>query len=75
MESEEQPDDGRTGNGAVDEVLAWVAGLDDLPLTEHQAVYERAHHRLQQALDAPGTVPGAPGGARAGDTPTSPEDD
>lgn len=49
-----------TGNSAVDEVLDWVAGLDDVPLADHPAVYERAHTRLRQALDAPGAVPGAP---------------
>lgn len=43
----------RTGNEAVDEVLASMDGLSDLPLEEHVTVFERAHERLRGALDGP----------------------
>ena len=29
-----------------------LAGLDDLPVAEHVAVFERAHEELRAALDA-----------------------
>jgi hypothetical protein len=44
--------DSRTGVPAVDDVLAEVDGLDDRPLEEHLATFERAHERLRAALDA-----------------------
>jgi hypothetical protein len=46
----------RTGVEEVDDVLASLQGLDDRPVEEHPAVFERAHERLRQALDGP---PGA----------------
>jgi hypothetical protein len=46
----------RTGVEEVDDVLASLQGLDDSPVEEHPAVFERAHDRLRQALDGP---PGA----------------
>jgi hypothetical protein len=42
-----------TGVPAVDEVLADVDRLDDQPLEEHLATFERAHDSLRAALDAP----------------------
>ena len=41
----------RTGDPRVDEVLASLDGLADLPVTEHAAVFERVHERLRAALD------------------------
>ena len=46
----------RTGVEEVDDVLSSMRGLDDRPVEEHPAVFERAHERLRQALDGP---PGA----------------
>src|SRR4051812_48370586 len=42
----------RTGVPAVDDVLADVDRLDDAPLDEHLAAFERAHDSLRSALDA-----------------------
>jgi hypothetical protein len=42
----------RTGVVAVDDVLADVDRLDDVPLDEHLAAFERAHESLRSALDA-----------------------
>lgn len=54
-----------TGHGAVDGVLASLAGLADLPADEHVAVFERAHEQLRGALDAPsGPRPPAPPAAQ-----------
>jgi hypothetical protein len=46
--------DARPGTGVpvVDGVLAELDGLDDLPLDEHLAAFERAHASLRSALDA-----------------------
>jgi hypothetical protein len=44
----------RTGVPAVDEVLDRVEALDDLPVEDHVAVFERAHEQLRGALDGPG---------------------
>ena len=41
-----------TGVPAVDQVLADVDRLDDLPLDEHLGAFERAHDSLRSALDA-----------------------
>jgi hypothetical protein len=43
----------RTGVPRVDAVLADVEGLDDVPLEEHPAAFERAHESLRAALDEP----------------------
>ncbi len=43
----------RTGNPRVDGVLDDLAGLDDLPVAEHLAVFEKAHEALREALEAP----------------------
>jgi hypothetical protein len=42
----------RTGNPEVDGVLDSMDSLDDLPVTEHVGVFERAHEVLRGALDA-----------------------
>jgi hypothetical protein len=41
----------RTGVPSVDAVLAEIDDLDELPLDEHLATYERAHDTLRSALD------------------------
>jgi hypothetical protein len=41
-----------TGVPAVDQVLADVDRLDELPLEDHLGVFERAHDSLRTALDA-----------------------
>lgn len=43
----EQP----TGHAVVDQVLASLTVLDDLPVAEHVAVFEQAHAGLRAALD------------------------
>ena len=42
----------RTGLAPVDEVLDQVARLSERPVSEHVAVFERAHEQLRRALDA-----------------------
>jgi hypothetical protein len=42
-----------TGNEVVDEVLETLGSLDDAPVDEHVAVFERAHEQLRAALDSP----------------------
>ena len=39
-----------TGNEGVDAVVASLDGLDDLPVSDHVAVFERAHESLRAAL-------------------------
>ncbi len=39
-----------TGHPAVDEVVAALAALDDLPVEEHVAVFEAAHDTLRRTL-------------------------
>jgi hypothetical protein len=46
-----------TGVPAVDQVLAEVDRIDELPLEEHLGAYERAHTALRSALDAQPTDP------------------
>jgi hypothetical protein len=43
-----------TGDAAVDAVVASLRGLDDLPVAEHVAVFERAHESLRQVLNGAG---------------------
>ena len=50
--SDRQDEPVRTGVSAVDEVLAEIDGLDDQPLEQHLATFERAHNVLRSALDA-----------------------
>ena len=46
-------DEVRTGNQAVDDVLASLGELAEMPLEGHVAVFERAHEQLRGALDSP----------------------
>jgi hypothetical protein len=41
-----------TGDAAVDEALAGLAELDEVPLTEHHDRLARAHEVLRMALEA-----------------------
>ena len=41
-----------TGVASVDQVLIDVAAVTDRPVSEHVAVFERAHEQLRRALDA-----------------------
>jgi actin-like ATPase involved in cell morphogenesis len=43
-----------TGDETVDEVVASLRGLDDLPVAEHVALFERAHESLRQVLNSAG---------------------
>ena len=62
-----------TGDGRVDEAVARLADLAELPVAEHPAVFEYVHERLTEALGdldvrdqahgpRPGPPPGRPGG-------------
>jgi hypothetical protein len=56
----------RTGVPSVDAVLDEVDDLDELPLDQHLATYERAHDTLRSALDGvPGPGFDDPSGHRA----------
>lgn len=46
-----------TGNAVVDSVLASLRELDNLPVSEHVAVFEAAHDRLRGALADAGEPP------------------
>lgn len=46
-----------TGHPAVDQVLTSFVGLDERPVDEHVAVFERAHADLRAVLDDPGEGP------------------
>ena len=48
----------RTDVPSVDGVLSEIDELDELPLDQHLAAFERAHDTLRSALDAP-TEPAA----------------
>jgi hypothetical protein len=70
---DEQASQGRpaTGESKVDEALARLDELAELPVAEHPAVFEQVHRRLREVLgelDAgpPGGVgsPGPPGPGR-----------
>ena len=64
--SEERSDEARvTGNPDVDAVVATLAGLDDLPVAEHVAVFEQAHDSLRRTLTGAGRELSA-GGPAAG---------
>lgn len=47
---DQQPE--TTGVESVDQVLADVAAVADAPVSDHVAVFERAHDQLRRALDA-----------------------
>ncbi|HTU76525.1 MAG TPA: hypothetical protein VMG38_23645 [Trebonia sp.] len=49
-----------TGDSRVDEAIAGLAGLSDLPLDEHPPVLEAVHDRLREILGELGA--GSPGG-------------
>jgi hypothetical protein len=46
-----------TGDPVVDSVLDSLQELDDLPVSEHVAVFEAAHERLRGALTDAGEPP------------------
>lgn len=46
-----------TGNPVVDSVLDSLRGLDEVPVSEHVAVFEAAHERLRGALADAGETP------------------
>jgi len=45
-----EPTQPATGHEAVDAVVASLTALDDLPVADHVAVFERAHETLRRAL-------------------------
>jgi hypothetical protein len=52
-----------TGDSRVDEAVARLAGLAELPVAEHPAVFEYVHERLTEALgDLDVRDPAGPGG-------------
>lgn len=53
-----------TGHPAVDEVLRSLGRLDELPVSEHVALYEDAHEALRRALSEARDA--EPGNASAG---------
>ena len=58
-----QPTPEGTGDSRVDEAIAGLAAVDDLPLDDRPEALEAVHDRLREILGelgAPGT-PGAPG--------------
>ena len=55
-----QPTPEGTGDSRVDEAIAGLAAVDDLPLDERPAALEAVHDRLREILGELGT-PGAPG--------------
>ncbi|GGO92103.1 hypothetical protein GCM10011584_27750 [Nocardioides phosphati] len=62
----EQATPASTGNTAVDGVISSLAGLAEVPVSEHVAIFESAHEQLRGALDAPAgpkppTLPGPQG--------------
>jgi hypothetical protein len=64
-----------TGDDRVDEAVARLADLTELPVAEHPAVFEYVHERLTAALgdlDVRGSArPGSPGGPGSDDGPGS----
>jgi hypothetical protein len=59
-----------SGDRRVDRVLASLETVDGLPVAEHVAVFEQAHHALREALaDAEDTGDAAGGGNPAGNSP------
>lgn len=47
----------RTGNPVVDSVLDSLRDLENVPVSEHVAVFEAAHDRLRGALSDAGEPP------------------
>lgn len=60
--SQEMVEPESTGDASVDAVVASLRGLDDLPVSEHVAVFERAHESLRQVLSGAGQPVQASGG-------------
>ena len=61
-----QPTHEGTGDSRVDEAIAGLAALDDLPLDDRPAALEAVHHWFREILGELGTpeaagTPGAPG--------------
>jgi hypothetical protein len=60
-----QPGPSRTGDSRVDEAIAGLAGLGEVPLDEHPPVLEAVHDRLREILgelgEAGGHRPARPG--------------
>ena len=50
------------GDQAVDAVVTSLRALDDLPVSEHLAVFERAHESLRQVLSGASEPVRAPQG-------------
>ena len=50
----------RTGNPAIDSVLASLDSLADIPVADHVAVFEAAHDQLRSALAGAGDSPAHP---------------
>jgi hypothetical protein len=46
-----QDDQPRTGDPRVDAALDSLEGLDELPVSAHAAIFERAHEALRGALE------------------------
>ena len=55
-----------TGEARVDEALARLDELPGLPVTEHPAVFEQVHRRLQEVLGELDTGPAGEAGEAAG---------
>ena len=66
-----QPTHEGTGDSRVDEAIAGLAALDDLPLDDRPAALEAVHDRLREILGELGT-PGAPGTPGAAGSPGRP---
>ncbi|MET8557742.1 hypothetical protein ABZV64_22705 [Streptomyces sp. NPDC004959] len=49
-----------TGDARVDGVLGRLADLDEVPVAEHQGVYEEAHEGLRAVLAALDVAQGPP---------------
>lgn len=58
--SESGADREAVGHPGIEGVLASLDQLDDLPVTEHVAVFEAAHERLRGALTDAGDDTGRP---------------
>ena len=66
-----QPTPEGTGDSRVDEAIAGLAALDDLPLDDRPAALEAVHDRLREILGELGT-PGAPGTSGTPGAPGAP---
>ncbi|HEX4397908.1 MAG TPA: hypothetical protein VH136_09750 [Trebonia sp.] len=69
-----QPTPEGTGDSRVDEAVADLAGVDDLPLDDRPEALEAVHDRLREILGELGTpgAPGAPGTPGASGEPGRP---